>query len=80
MTIHSADGEWSTDLPLSELHTRLPEMTRVHRTALLNLAHVARLEPLETGGLVARTKAGKSVVVSRQAARELRKSLGLRDA
>src|SRR5438128_6061502 len=26
VTIHSADGEWSTDLPLSELHTRLPEM------------------------------------------------------
>jgi two-component system LytT family response regulator len=54
-------------------------MTRVHRTALLNLAHVARLEPLETGGFVARTKGGKSVVVSRQAARELRRNLGLRD-
>jgi two-component system LytT family response regulator len=79
VTIHAADGEWSTDLPLSELHARLSEMTRVHRTALLNLAHVARLEPLETGGFVARTKGGKSVVVSRQAARELRRNLGLRD-
>jgi len=80
VTIHSADGEWSTDLPLSELHARVPELTRVHRTALLNLAHVARLEPLETGGFVARTKGGESVVVSRQCARELRRTLGLRDS
>ena len=28
---------------------------RVHRRALLNLAHVSRLEPLETGGYIART-------------------------
>ena len=53
---------------------------RVHRRALLNLAQVARLEPLETGGYIARTHGGHAVEVSRQAARELRKRLGLRKA
>ena len=51
---------------------------RVHRRALLNLAHVTRLEPLETGGYIARTTKGHSVEISRQSARELRRMLGLR--
>ncbi|HZI03989.1 MAG TPA: LytTR family DNA-binding domain-containing protein, partial [Archangium sp.] len=51
---------------------------RVHRRALVNLAHVTRLEPLETGGYLARTARGHTVEVSRQSARELRRMLGLR--
>jgi two-component system LytT family response regulator len=77
VTIHHTGGQVSTDLPLSELHARLPRMERVHRRVLLNLDHVTRLEPLETGGYIARTRAGAAVTVSRQAARELRRSLGL---
>jgi two-component system LytT family response regulator len=41
---------------------------------------VARLEPQETGGYLARTVRGHAVEVSRQSARELRKALGLRKA
>jgi two-component system LytT family response regulator len=69
-----------TDFTLQELSERLPpeRFERVHRRALLNLEHVARLEPLETGGYFARTRHGHQVEVSRQAARELRKRLGLR--
>jgi two-component system LytT family response regulator len=39
---------------------------------------VTRLEPLETGGYIARTTRGHAVEVSRQSARELRRMLGLR--
>jgi two-component system LytT family response regulator len=41
---------------------------------------VTRLEPNEIGGFVLRMRAGHVVEVSRQAARDLRKRLGLRGA
>jgi two-component system LytT family response regulator len=81
VTVHTLQqGELLTDFTLRELEERLPvgRFTRVHRRALLNLKHVQRLEPLETGGYLARTVKGVSVEVSRQAARDLRKRLGLR--
>ncbi len=80
VTVFTKDGEHLTDFSLQELETRLPagKFERVHRRALLNLEAVARLEPLETGGYLARTHAGHTVEVSRQAARDLRKRLGLR--
>jgi hypothetical protein len=69
-----------TDFTLQELADKLPAASflRVHRRALLSLAHVTRLEPLETGGFLARTQRGHTVEVSRQSARELRRLLGLR--
>jgi two-component system, LytTR family, response regulator len=76
-----ADGAtYLSDNALNDLQDRLPRDTfeRVHRRALLNLAHVARLEPLETGGFLAHTRGGHAIEVSRQAARELRKRLRLR--
>lgn len=80
VTVFTAQGEFLTDFTLQELADKLPAegFHRVHRRALLNLAHVTRLEPLETGGFLARTARGHSVEVSRQSARELRKRLGLR--
>lgn len=80
VTVFTAQGEFLTDFTLQELADKLPTegFYRVHRRALLNLAHVTRLEPLETGGFLARTAKGHSVEVSRQSARELRKRLGLR--
>ena len=68
-----------SDQPLAHLQERLPRelFERVHRRALLNLEHVVRLEPNEAGGFLAHTRAGHAVEVSRQAARELRKRLGL---
>ncbi len=82
VTVFTKDAQHLTDFTLQELQERLPDgaFERVHRRALLNLAAVARLEPLETGGYTARTHGGLSVEVSRQAARELRKKLGLRKA
>ena len=80
VTLHTLHGDWLTDFTLRELEDKVPPgtLTRVHRKALVNLAHLARLEPQETGGYVARTVKGAAVEVSRQAARELRKRLGLR--
>ncbi len=80
VTVFTTQGEFLTDFTLNELADKLPVegFQRVHRRALLNLAHVTRLEPLETGGYIARTTRGHSVEVSRQSARELRRMLGLR--
>ncbi len=82
VTVHTKDAAFLSDYSLNDLEQRLPagRFERVHRRALLNLEAVARLEPLETGGYLARTTNGHSVEVSRQAARDLRKRLGLRKA
>lgn len=80
VTLVTTEAEYVTDFTLQELEKKLPSdgFVRVHRRALLNLAHVARLEPVESGGFIARTTRGHAVDVSRQAARALRRSLGLR--
>jgi len=80
VTIHLRGGTILTDMTLQDLAQRLERhaFERVHRRALLNLAHVTRLEPIETGGYVAITAAGQRVEVSRQAARDLRRRLKLR--
>ena len=80
VTVFTTQGDYLTDFTLQELVDRLPPegFHRVHRRALLNLTHVNRLEPLETGGYLARTTRGHTVEVSRQSARELRRMLGLR--
>jgi two-component system, LytTR family, response regulator len=80
VTVFTAGAEYLTDYSLQELQDKLPreKFERVHRRALLNLAHVARLDPVETGGYIARTHKGQSVEISRQSARELRRRLGLR--
>lgn len=80
VTVHTSRGAFLCDLPLHDLAERLAPhgFLRVHRRALLNLAKVARLEPAETGGFVARTADGQEIEVSRQAARDLRRRLGLR--
>jgi two-component system LytT family response regulator len=80
VTVHTADAQYLSALSLQDLESRLPgdRFARVHRRALVNLEHVVRLEPNEVGGYTARTRNGSAVEVSRQAARDLRKRLGLR--
>ena len=80
VTIFTKSGERHlTADSLGELEKKLPHMLRVHRRALVALDHVAKLEPQPTGGYVARIGT-HAIEVSRQAARDLRKKLGLRDA
>jgi len=80
VTVHASGQAYLSALSLQELEARLPPpaFVRVHRRALVNLKHIVRLLPNEVGGFVAETSGGHSVEVSRQAARELRKLLGLR--
>jgi two-component system LytT family response regulator len=79
VTLYVGASTYLTDDSLQSLEARLGgAFERVHRRALLNLDHVARLEPCPTGGYVARTRRGDAVEVSRQAARSLRRRLGLR--
>ena len=80
--VHTASAKHLTELSLQELADRLPRgvFERVHRRALVNLARVERLEPNEVGGFVAHLSGGPTVEVSRAAARELRRRLGLRRA
>ena len=80
VTVHTLDAQYLSALSLQDLESRLPgdRFARVHRRALVNLEHVVRLEPNEVGGYTARTRSGHAVEVSRQAARDLRKRLGLR--
>lgn len=79
VTVHTGGDALLTDMSLQDLSERLDPtvFARVHRRALLNLRRVAQLEPLPTGGYVAVTDDGAKVDVSRQAARRLRKRLGL---
>ncbi len=66
------------DASLAELQARLgPRTERVHRSALVDLSAVRRLEPLPSGGLRAHLAGGHVAPVSRQAARLLRRRLGL---
>jgi two-component system LytT family response regulator len=79
VTVYAADGAvYVTDFSVADLQERLPadRFIRVHRRALVNLWHVALLQPLETGGYTAVLPGEQRVVVSRAAARELRRRLG----
>jgi two-component system LytT family response regulator len=80
VSVVTESATYLSDDTLGDLQERLPRdlFERVHRRALLNLEHVTRLEPQETGGFVAHTRGGHAVEISRQAARELRKRLKLR--
>ncbi len=68
-----------TDVSLQDLSDRLPadRFVRAHRRALLNLHEVELLRPTDSGGYLAVTRTGDEVPVSRQAARRLRRALGL---
>jgi two-component system LytT family response regulator len=79
VTVHAGGQRYLSALSLQDLERRLPPgaFARVHRRALVNLAHVVRLRPTEVGGFIAETSDGHEVEVSRQAARDLRKRLGL---
>jgi two-component system LytT family response regulator len=77
--IRTTRGDYFSDDSLQTLGDRLPgTLERMHRRALVNLTHVTKLEPVETGGYLAHTVLGDRVEVSRQAARALRRRLGLR--
>lgn len=80
-TVHAEGAALLTTASLTELEGKLGEgaFERVQRRALVNLDHVRTLAPLSTGGYEAKLRGGATVEVSRQAARRLRRMLGLHD-
>lgn len=81
VTIFANGRAMLTDSTLQELEDKLDggAFERVHRRAIVNLDHVRRLEPTPAGGYLAHTAGGAAIEVSRQAARRLRRRLGLAD-
>ena len=79
VTLHTRGGPLLSDFTLQDLEDRLPAglFERVHRRALINLEQLACLDPQATGGYTARMHDGGLVPISRQAARRLRRRLGL---
>jgi two-component system LytT family response regulator len=79
VTVHAGGRTHVTDMTLQDLAQRLPpaHFYRVHRRAIVNLAHLTRLDALATGGYRAHLGEGQTVEVSRSAARALRRALGL---
>lgn len=78
VTLVGLAGTWITAASLKDLEALLPPtFQRVDRRHLLNLDQVTRLEPEPDGGAIALTRSGARVPVSRQAARALRRRLGL---
>ncbi|MBO6935979.1 MAG: response regulator transcription factor [Deltaproteobacteria bacterium] len=77
VTVHAEGREWLSSDSLQDLERKLAggDFLRVHRRALVQLAHVERLEPLPSGGYNAVLSSGAEVPVSRQVARELRRRL-----
>lgn len=78
VTVYAGADSWIVDGSLQELEARIgsEEFMRVHRRVLLNMARVTRLRSLDSGGFRALVDEHE-VDVSRQAARTLRKRLGL---
>lgn len=79
VAIHAGGEEYTGDLTLSELEGRLdPErFFRAHRSTIINLDHLMRLEPLEGSRYRAVLSSGHKIEVSRTASRRLRERLGL---
>lgn len=79
VTVYAGGRAYLSTETLSHFELRLPagRFLRVSRRALVCLARVKLLEPIPSGGYVATMDDGAEVEISRQAARELRRSLGL---
>lgn len=78
VAIATAERSWLTDWTLAAVEARLPErFVRVSRQAIVNLDKVTLLEPTESGGYLAKLVGGAVIQVSRQAARDLRRALGI---
>jgi two-component system LytT family response regulator len=74
VTAHAGTAKHLLHLSLNHLEERLDakRFTRIHRTCIVNLDHVAAFRPEPGGTLVAEMKDGTRLAVSRARARELR--------
>lgn len=71
-------GRFVVDKTLRALEAALDstQFVRVHKRAIVNLSHLALLEPISKGGATARLTSGEIVKISRRYQPELRRRLG----
>jgi two-component system LytT family response regulator len=76
--VHLPDGEGRTDFTLDELSARLdPEhFLRIHRSTIVNCAHVRELLPWFAGTYAVRMDDGERLAVARRRVGEVRRMLG----
>ena len=79
VTVHTDERTHLIRERMKVLDARLPpdQFCRVHRSTIVNLAHVEALEPTDPGDIVARLRTGKRLRVSRSRRKELERRLGL---
>ena len=75
--IHTADGSFLKNKTMSFFEAALPGFVRTHRSFMLNVNEVTRLEPYEKDGYLAILKSGARVPVSKSGYAKLKEILGL---
>lgn len=77
VALHAGGHQWLVHLPLGEIERRLDpaRFTRVHRSHLVNLDHVAGLTQKDGGRLEIEMRDGSRVMASRTGSRELRRRM-----
>ena len=72
------DGRMLVNYTLRDLESRLDpdKFVRVHKQTIVNLASIAEIEPLASGGAMARLQSGASIEISRRYRGMLQEKLG----
>ena len=72
--VHAGERVYRLNVPLADLERRLDPrvFVRIHRSHLVNLDHVASLEPLDDSRLEVQLRSGLRLMASRQRSRALR--------
>ena len=73
--IHAAGRSFLVSVRLQDLEVRLttPPFLRIHRSFLVNLDHVERMQPLGDGRFLVRMRGGLSLSASRTRSQEIRR-------
>ena len=72
--VHARGRRFLVNLPLADFEERLDprRFVRIHRSHLVNIDHVAALEPADNAQLRVRMKDGEAILASRSASKRLR--------
>ncbi|MDR3670927.1 MAG: two-component system response regulator BtsR [Holophaga sp.] len=73
----TARGDYLTELTLTLLEAKAPDMVRCHRQFLVNLAHIEQINRIDPATVMLRTRSGKQVPVSRRYHAGLKERLGI---
>jgi two-component system LytT family response regulator len=73
----TARGEFLTELTLTLLEAKVPQMVRCHKQYLVNLAHIDEIGRSDPATVTLRTRSGKQAPVSRRHLVGLRSRLGI---